>query len=227
MMTATTCCCAISKAGSSPPMSRAGHSHPGRRSPRGPIAEQKRLFRTAPARYRPAGIEPRASNNHPPTLDLVGLGQWGPGSGQEASRQPVFLSARRPSPICRWQAALRPLKDDPRGRSGNCDAGGRRSADRPRMENRCSGRSHRDGRRPLFQLREAPPGYASKQPGERPRPGAGITVSAARCRDLLSLTIADIVAGVVIFAIGDIVFSRRSLRFSSARSPVLTPPRRR
>ena len=47
------------------------------------------------------------------------------------------------------------------------------------------------------------------------------------CRDLLSLTIADMAVGVVTFSIGDIVVSRLLYPPQAARSPVLGPPHRR
>ena len=64
------------------------------------------------------------------------------------------------------------------------------------------------GGRPFLQLRETPQEAARECQGNRPRSGAGIAIPALACKNLLSLSVMDILVGTVVFFVGEVVLAR-------------------
>ena len=95
-----------------------------------------------------------------------------------------------------------------------------RAAGRPRVANRRDGRQPRDGWRPLLQLFEAPARVTAEQPGE-----SGSIRFRSRCFRCsavvvpLSLTMADVAAGVVVFFVGELLLSRLLYAFDLRDRP--------
>ena len=220
--TATTCCCAISKARSSSPMSRAGSSHPARRCPRAPTAVRRRPSCTAPASCRWTAADPCSPWSILQLLVLLMLANGTPvvakkilgdrfsypldGDLRFVDGRPLFGRSKTIRGVV--LAVLVTTAGAPLiGLELEIGLAGRQLAPWPVTSSRALSKRRLD----------LPP--SSRASGLDQVPEALFPLLA--CRNLLSLTMADIGVRVGLFFIGEVVLSRAALLRSPARSPVL------